>query len=129
MKPKVGRNFTSERGEGVKGEVKNISLHWLQGISETVPNYRFVCRYRYPGHIDMFLNKIYRAYRLWLGRGLECLNGFLSLFATSTSGATGYVIELHYGHVTEHPSNFKFVRKYGVLLIFFIDCDFDVNTM
>ena len=24
MKPKVGRNFTSERGEGVKGEVKNI---------------------------------------------------------------------------------------------------------
>ena len=38
MKPKVGRNFTSERGEGVKGEVKNISLHWLQGIFETVPN-------------------------------------------------------------------------------------------
>ena len=37
MKPKVGRNFTSERGEGVKGEVKNISLHWLQGIFETVP--------------------------------------------------------------------------------------------
>ena len=36
MKPKVGRNFTSERG-GVKGEVKNISLHWLQGIFETVP--------------------------------------------------------------------------------------------
>ena len=34
MKPKVGRNFTSERGEGVKGEVKNISLHWLQGIFE-----------------------------------------------------------------------------------------------
>ena len=31
--PKVGRKFTSERGEGVKGEVKNISLHWLQGIS------------------------------------------------------------------------------------------------
>ena len=27
MKPKVGRNFTSERGEEVKGEVKNISLH------------------------------------------------------------------------------------------------------
>ena len=38
MKPKVGRNFTSERGEGVKGEVTNISLHWLQGIFETVPN-------------------------------------------------------------------------------------------
>ena len=39
MKPKVGRNFTSERGgEGVKEEVKNISLHWLQGIFETVPN-------------------------------------------------------------------------------------------
>ena len=38
MKPKVGRDFTSERGEGVKGEVKNISLHWLQGIFETVPN-------------------------------------------------------------------------------------------
>ena len=37
MKPKVGRNFTSERGEGVKGEVENISLHWLQGIFETVP--------------------------------------------------------------------------------------------
>ena len=39
MKPKVGRNFTSERGggEGVKGEVKNISLHWLEGIFETVP--------------------------------------------------------------------------------------------
>ena len=37
MKPKVGRNFTSERGEGVKGEVKNISLHWIQGIFETVP--------------------------------------------------------------------------------------------
>ena len=37
MKPKVGRNFTSERGEGVKGEVKNISLHWLQGTFETVP--------------------------------------------------------------------------------------------
>ena len=37
MKPTVGRNFTSERGEGVKGEVKNISLHWLQGIFETVP--------------------------------------------------------------------------------------------
>ena len=37
MKPKVGRNFTSERGEGVKGEVKNISLHWLQCIFETVP--------------------------------------------------------------------------------------------
>ena len=38
MKPKVGRNFTSERGGGgVKGEVKNISLHWLQGIFETVP--------------------------------------------------------------------------------------------
>ena len=37
MKPKVGRNFTSERGEGVKGEVKNISLHWLRGIFETVP--------------------------------------------------------------------------------------------
>ena len=37
MKPKVGRNFTAERGEGVKGEVKNISLHWLQGIFETVP--------------------------------------------------------------------------------------------
>ena len=38
MKPKVGRNFTSERGgEGVKGEVKNNSLHWLQGIFETVP--------------------------------------------------------------------------------------------
>ena len=40
MKAKVGRNFTSERvggGEGVKGEVKNISLHWLQGIFETVP--------------------------------------------------------------------------------------------
>ena len=38
MKPKVGRNFTSERGgRGVKGEVKNISLHWLQGIFETVP--------------------------------------------------------------------------------------------
>ena len=38
MKPKVERNFTSERrGEGVKGEVKNISLHWLQGIFETVP--------------------------------------------------------------------------------------------
>ena len=37
MKPKVGRNFTSERGEGVKGEVKNISLRWLQGIFETVP--------------------------------------------------------------------------------------------
>ena len=37
MKPKVGRNLTSERGEGVKGEVKNISLHWLQGIFETVP--------------------------------------------------------------------------------------------
>ena len=37
MKPKVGRNFTSERGEGVKREVKNISLHWLQGIFETVP--------------------------------------------------------------------------------------------
>ena len=38
MKPKVGRNFTSERGggDGVKGEVKNISLHWLQGIFETV---------------------------------------------------------------------------------------------
>ena len=42
MKPKVGRNFTSERGEGVKGEVKNISLHWLQGIFETVPN--VMCR-------------------------------------------------------------------------------------
>ena len=41
MKPKVGRNFTSERGggEGVKGEVKNISLHWLQGIFETVPKW------------------------------------------------------------------------------------------
>ena len=39
MKPKVGRNFTSERGEGVKGEVANISLHWLQGIFETVPKY------------------------------------------------------------------------------------------
>ena len=39
MKPKVGRNFTSERGEGVKGEVKDISLHWLQGIFETVPKY------------------------------------------------------------------------------------------
>ena len=41
MKPKVGgRNFTSEKGGGgmVKGEVKNISLHWLQGIFETVPN-------------------------------------------------------------------------------------------
>ena len=40
MKPKVGRNFTSERGrgEGLKGEVKHISLHWLQGIIETVPN-------------------------------------------------------------------------------------------
>ena len=37
MKPKVGRNFTSERGEGVKGEIKNISLHWLQCIFETVP--------------------------------------------------------------------------------------------
>ena len=37
IEPKVGRNFTSERGEGVKGEVKNISLHWLQGIFETVP--------------------------------------------------------------------------------------------
>ena len=37
MKPKVGRNFTSERGEGVKGEVKNISLPWLQGIFEPVP--------------------------------------------------------------------------------------------
>ena len=37
MKPKVGRNFTSERGEGVKGEVTNISLNWLQGIFETVP--------------------------------------------------------------------------------------------
>ena len=39
MKPKVGRNFTSERGggEGAKGEVKNISLHCLQGIFETVP--------------------------------------------------------------------------------------------
>ena len=38
MKPKVGRNFTSEKGGGgVKGEVKNISLHWLQGIFETVP--------------------------------------------------------------------------------------------
>ena len=37
MKPKVGRHFTSERGEGVMGEVKNISLHWLQGIFETVP--------------------------------------------------------------------------------------------
>ena len=37
MKPEVGRNFTSERGEGVKGEVNNISLHWLQGIFETVP--------------------------------------------------------------------------------------------
>ena len=37
MKPKVGRNFTSERAERVKGEVKNISLHWLQGIFETVP--------------------------------------------------------------------------------------------
>ena len=38
MKPKIGRNFTSERGgEGVKGKVKNISLHWLQGIFETVP--------------------------------------------------------------------------------------------
>ena len=39
MKPKAGRNFTSGRGggEGVKGEVKNISLHWLQGIFETVP--------------------------------------------------------------------------------------------
>ena len=39
IKPKVGRNFTSERGEGVKVEVKNISLHWLQGIFETVPYY------------------------------------------------------------------------------------------
>ena len=41
MKPKVGRDFASERGggEGVKGEVKNISLHWLQGIFETVPNF------------------------------------------------------------------------------------------
>ena len=37
MKPKVGRNLTSERGEGVKGELKNISLYWLQGIFETVP--------------------------------------------------------------------------------------------
>ena len=37
MKPKVGRNFTSEREEGVKGEVKYFSLHWLQGIFETVP--------------------------------------------------------------------------------------------
>ena len=49
MKPKVGRNFTSERGggEGVKGEVKNISLHWLQGIFETVPKqvqeFKFNC--------------------------------------------------------------------------------------
>ena len=34
MKPKVGRNFTSERGG--RREVKNISLHWLQGIFETV---------------------------------------------------------------------------------------------
>ena len=25
-------------GEGVKGEVKNISHNWLQGIFETVPN-------------------------------------------------------------------------------------------
>ena len=41
MKPKVGRYFTSERGEGVKGEVKNISLHWLQGIFETVPYVHF----------------------------------------------------------------------------------------
>ena len=32
-------DLTSERGEGVKGEVKNISLHWLQGIFETVPYY------------------------------------------------------------------------------------------
>ena len=39
MTPKVGRNFTSERGEGVKGEVKSISLHWLQGIFETVPKW------------------------------------------------------------------------------------------
>ena len=38
----VGRNFSSERGEGVKGEVKNISLHWLQGIFETVP-YGTIC--------------------------------------------------------------------------------------
>ena len=27
MKPKVGRNFTSEGGGGVKGEVKNISFY------------------------------------------------------------------------------------------------------
>ena len=47
MKPKVGRNFTSERGGGVKGEVKNISLHWLKGIFETVPKMvrdRLLCR-------------------------------------------------------------------------------------
>ena len=46
MKPKVGRNFTSERGEGVKGEVKNISLHWLQGIFETVLKHTEA--YRFP---------------------------------------------------------------------------------
>ena len=39
---KVRRNFTSERGEGVKGEVKNISLHWLQGIFETVPKLCYI---------------------------------------------------------------------------------------
>ena len=52
MKPKVGRNFTSERGEGVKGEVKNISLHWLQGIFETVPN-----RVRWPVSIKPMSTK------------------------------------------------------------------------
>ena len=50
MKPKVGRNFTSERGGGVKGEVKNISLHWLQGIFETVPNNK-VTSLQWPGLI------------------------------------------------------------------------------
>ena len=37
MKPKVGRNFTSERGGGGQGRSEKISLHWLQGIFETVP--------------------------------------------------------------------------------------------
>ena len=50
--------ITSERGEGVKGEVKNISLHWLQGIFETVPNtVTAVKRYTADFHSCMQLQK------------------------------------------------------------------------
>ena len=59
MKPKVGRNFTSERGEGVKGEMKNISLHWPQGIFETVP-YFFCYFYKVMVHNNCLVGKAWR---------------------------------------------------------------------